>query len=192
MDQTELLETNSEPKKRKQFIDGARLNEEISTWRAACEKAETEVQMSEFIADAIIKIAERLSKRANFASYTYDMTGEAILSCVKYLHNYDPEKGASAFSYITQICWNSFLRQIEMEQKQSYIKSVAIQREHKSFSTQPGDSNRYGNGALQWLRDNEHEHTIIRNEAGVHPYERRISEKKARNKAAAKARKEND
>jgi hypothetical protein len=169
----------------RQFVDGARLNAELTAWRKECKKAKTELSMPDYIAEAVIKIAERLSKKPNFASYTYELTGEAILSCVKYLHNYDPTKGTSGFAYITQICWNSFIRQIDVEQKQSYIRTVCIEREQTPFATQPGDRNTYNSGAMQWLRDENEERIKIRSEDGLHPYERRISQKQAKSKKYA-------
>jgi len=39
-----------------------------------------------------------------------------------YAHNFDPEKSKNPFSYFTQIIYFAFLRRIEKEKKQSYIK----------------------------------------------------------------------
>ena len=40
----------------------------------------------------------------------------------KKLCNFDPEKSKNPFSYFTQIIYYAFLRRIEKEKKQSYIK----------------------------------------------------------------------
>lgn len=39
-----------------------------------------------------------------------------------YAHNFDPEKSKNPFSYFTQIIYYAFLRRIEKEKKQAYIK----------------------------------------------------------------------
>jgi len=39
-----------------------------------------------------------------------------------YAHNFNPEKSKNPFSYFTQIIYYAFLRRIEKEKKQSYIK----------------------------------------------------------------------
>jgi DNA-directed RNA polymerase specialized sigma24 family protein len=54
------------------------------------------------------------------------MIGDAIENCLRYLHNFNPEKTNNPFAYFTQIVYNAFLRRIEKEKKQLYIK-------HKSF-----------------------------------------------------------
>ena len=44
-----------------------------------------------------------------------------------YAHNFDPEKSKNPFSYFTQIIYYAFLRRIQKEKKQSYIKYKAIE-----------------------------------------------------------------
>jgi len=39
-----------------------------------------------------------------------------------YAHNFNPEKSKNPFSYFTQIIYYAFLRRIEKEKKQNYIK----------------------------------------------------------------------
>ena len=78
----------------------------------------------EYLGECFIKIAQGLAQRPNFINYTYkeDMIGDGIINCVEYCHNFDPEKSRNPFSYFTQIIYFAFLRRIEREKKQSYIK----------------------------------------------------------------------
>ena len=39
-----------------------------------------------------------------------------------YAHNFNPEKSKNPFSYFTQMIYYAFLRRIEREKKQSYVK----------------------------------------------------------------------
>ena len=50
------------------------------------------------------------------------MIGDGIENCLMYAHNFDPEKSKNPFSYFTQIIYYAFLRRIEKEKKQSYVK----------------------------------------------------------------------
>ena len=39
-----------------------------------------------------------------------------------YAHNFDPEKSKNPFSYFTQMIYYAFLRRIQKEKKQMYVK----------------------------------------------------------------------
>ena len=77
-----------------------------------------------YIGECFMKIAERLSSKHNFANYPYreEMVGDAIENCLMYAHNFNPKKSKNPFSYFTQIIYYAFLRRIEKEKKQNYIK----------------------------------------------------------------------
>lgn len=85
--------------------------------------------VTEDIAKSFILIAEHLSNRPNFINYPFkeDMIGDGIENCIAYAHNFDPEKSNNPFSYFTQIIYYAFLRRIEREKKQSYIKYKCMQ-----------------------------------------------------------------
>ena len=55
------------------------------------------------------------------------MIGDAIENCLRYIHNFNPEKSSNPFAYFTQIMYYAFLRRIEKEKKQTYIKYKAMQ-----------------------------------------------------------------
>ena len=79
---------------------------------------------SEELGQMLLSIARNFSSRGNFSGYTWrtDMVSEAVLTCLKYLKNFDPQKSSNAFSYITQICNNSFKAYIKTQNKHSKIK----------------------------------------------------------------------
>lgn len=76
------------------------------------------------IGEYIMKVATGLSKKYNFASYYYkdEMIGDAIINCLKYIDNYDPEVTKNPFSYFTQGCYYAFISRIANEEKKTYIK----------------------------------------------------------------------
>ena len=50
------------------------------------------------------------------------MICEAVLTCIKYMHNFNPDKSKYAFAYISKICFNSFRSYIKKQKKHSEIK----------------------------------------------------------------------
>jgi len=78
--------------------------------------------ISEELGEMIISIATNYSNKGSFSSYSWkrDMISEAVFTCVKYIHNIDPEK--NPFSYITTVCHNAFVNYIRKQKKHSKIK----------------------------------------------------------------------
>jgi DNA-directed RNA polymerase specialized sigma24 family protein len=78
----------------------------------------------DYIARCIMVIAEKLSRKPNFYSYTFreDMVGDAIKNCILYIDNFDPTIGRNPFAYFTQIIYFAFIQRINKERKQLYVK----------------------------------------------------------------------
>ena len=78
----------------------------------------------DYAGECFLKIAERLSHRPNFINYAFreEMVSDGIENCVMYASNFNPEKSSNPFAYFTQIIYYAFLRRIEKEKKQLYIK----------------------------------------------------------------------
>lgn len=88
--------------------------------------------VTERFGEMILMIARNLANKANFNQYTWkeDMVMQGVHNTCRYLHNYRPEKGA-VFSYITMICYNSFVAYIIKQKKHSVIKNTCYQhRDH--------------------------------------------------------------
>lgn len=85
-------------------------------------------RVPDYIGKAIYQIANKLATRPNFIGYTYreEMVGDGIENCLMYLHNFNPEKSKNPFAYFTQIIWYAFIRRIQKEQKQQYIKHKSL------------------------------------------------------------------
>ena len=81
-------------------------------------------QIPDYAGEWFLKIAERLSHRPNFINYAFreEMVSDGIENCVMYASNFNPEKSTNPFAYFTQIIYYAFLRRIEKEKKQLYIK----------------------------------------------------------------------
>jgi hypothetical protein len=103
------------------YVDNKELLKEVESYK------KTKI-MSEVLGGMILQIAKNYATRGSFAGYTWtdDMIGEAVLTCVKYLKSFDSNKYKSPnpFAYITKICENSFIAYIKNQNKHSKIKNT--------------------------------------------------------------------
>ena len=105
----------------------------VNSVNEARAKDKTEPKITNYIGSCFLKIAEGLSHKPNFFSYTYreEMVMDAVENCIKAIMNYDIEKATrtglpNAFAYFTQISYYAFLRRIAKEKKQQDIKERYI------------------------------------------------------------------
>lgn len=130
----------SEKKKSNHYIDNKKFFEEMCKWleeyNNAIKNNLPKPEPSQFIGESISLIAERLAMKPNFSGYTYkdEMIADAILNCITYLHNFNPEKTQNPFSYFTQFCYYSFIRTIKAEKKQAYVKYKMIEKMNEKGS----------------------------------------------------------
>jgi hypothetical protein len=84
----------------------------------------------DYIGECFLLIAERLSYRPNFINYAFkeDMISDGIENCLQYVHNFNPEKSKNPFAYFTQIIYWAFVRRIQKEKKNLYIKYKEMER----------------------------------------------------------------
>jgi DNA-directed RNA polymerase specialized sigma subunit len=127
-------------KKTIHYIDNSKFLEEMIKHRDAVSAAKLKDKIPppvpEYIGECFMKIAQRLSFRPNFINYAFkdDMISDGIENCLQYIHNFNPEKSTNPFAYFTQIIYYAFIRRIQKEKKQLYIKYKAI--ENHDFITQ--------------------------------------------------------
>jgi hypothetical protein len=90
--------------------------------------------VSNYIGKCLLDIANGLSLRREFVGYSFreDMIMDGVENCLTYIHDFDPNIGKNPFAYFTQIIYFAFLRRIEKEKKQSYIKAK-VQERHITF-----------------------------------------------------------
>jgi hypothetical protein len=90
------------------------------------EKWDRNTKIPDELGGYFLIIATNLSNKSNFVGYTWkdEMIAEAVYTCVKYIRNFDPEKSSFAFTYISRICYNSFVNSIKKNKKHGQIKQV--------------------------------------------------------------------
>jgi len=121
-------------KKTIHYVDNAKFLEEMIEYKRQYKisKSNDDEELpiiSEYLGAVFLKIAQRLSFRPNFINYAFknDMISDGIENCLHYIHNFDPDKSKNPFAYFTQIIYYAFIRRIQKEKKQLYIKYKSMQ-----------------------------------------------------------------
>lgn len=119
---------STEVKKKKQYVNNADFLLALADYKEQCIQAKANNQekpaIPNYIGECFIKIAEGLSHKPNFINYTYrdEMISDGIENCLMYFSNFDPAKSNNPFAYFTQIIYYAFLRRIQKEKRQVYVK----------------------------------------------------------------------
>ena len=113
----------------------------------------------DYIGECFLKIAQRLSFRPNFINYAFreDMISDGIENCVQYMNNFNPEKSKNPFAYFTQIIYYAFVRRIEREKKQAYVKHKLSEQmiEEKRIALYDDYDDSMVKGMLDHVKPNE-------------------------------------
>jgi len=110
------------------YIDNKTFLKEIiaykKTVRSAKSKNLPKPGVSNYIGQCFLDIANNLAKKPNFANYPFkeEMIGDGIENCIQYTDNFDPKKSSNPFAFFTQIIYYAFIRRIQKEKKQLYVK----------------------------------------------------------------------
>tara|TARA_R100001163_G_C5044372_1_gene181883 strand:+ start:583 stop:1119 length:537 start_codon:yes stop_codon:yes gene_type:complete len=137
--------------KKAHYVDNKQLYAVMVEYKKAVNESEEsgdiKPQIPNYVGRCLLQIANRLATKPNFANYTFkdDMISDGIENCVSYIHNFDPEKSNNPFAYFTQIIYYAFLRRIQKEKKQLYIKHKSLEQSVLFNSLVEGDDMGIGN-----------------------------------------------
>lgn len=115
------------------YVDNKKLYQAIVEYRKVIKECELEGKdrppIPRYVGECMLLIAKRLSTKPNFVNYPYreEMISDGIENCVCYFDNYNPDRYDNPFAYFTQIIYFAFLRRIQKEKKQLYIKHKALE-----------------------------------------------------------------
>lgn len=148
----------SKPKVKRNYVNNKDLYQELIKYRAQPEPR----KITDYIGLAVMQICNGLAFKKNFIGYTYrdEMVDDAIENCIYAIPHFNPEKTNNPFGYFTMVAWRAFIRRIQLEKKQTYIK-------HKNFQ------NGYSDGGS---KPNEHSHQVIE------AFEKKLTEQKKKSK----------
>ena len=121
-------------KKTKHYVNNADFLAALIEYKKQCDEAKkknkSEPPIPNYIGECFLKIADHLSRKPNFISYSFrdEMIADGIENCLMYFRNFDPDKSKNPFAYFTQIIYYAFLRRIMKEKKQLYVKYKATEQ----------------------------------------------------------------
>ena len=154
--------TMARPKKSEHYVNNkdflAALEQYAIDVERAKEKELPKPQIPRYIGECFLKIANHLSYKPNFVNYMFkdDMICDGIENCVRYIHNFNPDKSKNPFAYFTQIIYYAFLRRISQEKKQLEIKNKILEKTNfdEVFDANEIDINNYAD--YNQIKDNVH------------------------------------
>ena len=152
-------------KNKPHYVDNKKFLQAMNEYRDKCKKAEEKNRkkpdVTNYIGECFLKIANHLSYRPNFINYTYrdDMISDGIENCLQYMNNFDPEKSDNPFAYFTQIIYYAFIRRIQKEKKQMQVKAKIIANAgvENMMDQLEGDDAQYQSQMLDFLQRNSKE-----------------------------------
>ena len=118
----------------KHYVNNADFLAALIEYKKNCDEAKKnkkpEPAIPNYIGECFLKIADHLSRKPNFISYSFrdEMIADGIENCLMYFRNFDPDKSKNPFAYFTQIIYYAFLRRIMKEKKQLYVKYKATEQ----------------------------------------------------------------
>jgi len=145
------------------YVDNKKFLEAMVIYRdkvnSAKENNRKKPDVTNYIGECFLKIANHLSYRPNFINYTYrdDMISDGIENCLQYMNNFDPNKSTNPFAYFTQIIYYAFIRRIQKEKKQSLVKQKLIANAgvENIMDQLEGDDSQYRSQLLDFLQRNQ-------------------------------------
>jgi len=114
--------------KKKNYVNNAEFYEVMKQYKHEVREAEKDgkepPKIPDYIGKCLYEIANRLSYKPNFINYSFreDMIADGLENAVMAINNFDPDKSKNPFSYFTKIIWFAYIRRIQKEKKQLYIK----------------------------------------------------------------------
>lgn len=107
------------------YVDNEKFLEAIREYHRTVKQATEEDKplpsIPNYIGECLYKIAHNYFNKSRFRYYSYedDMVSEAVLNCLKYFNNFDPDR-KNPFAYFTSIVHNSFFQVINSEERSRY------------------------------------------------------------------------
>jgi DNA-directed RNA polymerase specialized sigma24 family protein len=157
------------PPSKNHYVNNKDLYQAMKKYKEAVRKSEaegtTKPRVPDYVGVCLMQICNRLSHRPNFINYSYreDMIADGIENCIAAVDNFDPDRYENPFAFFTMIAWNAFIRRIDKEKKQAYIKHKNY--ENSGIMDELWDQNYMEGGSTYAMqaKHNEYSEDLIRN-----------------------------
>lgn len=170
---------------KKNYVNNPEFLAAIVAYKKLCVEAEDSgdpvPQIPNYLGECVYQISTRLASKPNFSGYSYkdEMISDGLENAIQALGNFDPDKSSNPFAYFTQIIWYAFLRRIDKEKKQLYIKHKVT--ENSVTSGTAVESADDDNGMPSYIDlDNDYMNDFVKN------YEKKMEDKKRQQQKRAK------
>jgi len=109
--------------KKNYYVNNKALYESLINYNEE-KKITAQPKIPEYVGEAILLITNKLASRGNFNNYSYkdEMVSDGIENCLAAIDNYDVTKYDNPFGYFSRIAWYAFIRRIDREKRQNYLK----------------------------------------------------------------------
>ena len=146
---------------------------------------EPKPQASDFIGKCIMDICYNLARKHQFSGYHFkdEMVADAIYHCIRYIDSFNIEKSNNPFSYFTQAAYYQFIKRIQLEKEQLYIRCKSTMSSNTFAESLEHDQA----GNDMYTQDNSEMATDFM-ELYINEYETKAFAKKAKAKAVKKER----
>jgi DNA-directed RNA polymerase specialized sigma subunit len=137
-------------KAKKNYINNKEFYQAMVEYKKAVREAEecgdAPPIIPRYVGECIYQIANRLAYKPNFINYSYrdDMIADGLENAVMCVNNFDPEKSTNPFAYFTQVIYYAFIRRIQKEKKQLYVKHKVTENSVITGTAVSGDSDAGG------------------------------------------------
>jgi len=115
------------------YINKKEFYDELVEYKNQCavadDNGETRPKIPDSITMKFFMLCKGIASRPNFSGYTYidEMILDGLENCIIAVHCFNPNVSNNPYGYFTKCIWFSFLRRIEKEKKQTYIKYKAYE-----------------------------------------------------------------
>ena len=171
--------------RKRNYVNNPDLLAALVAYRTLCNDAEASgekaPQVPEYIGKCILLIGTRLATKPNFSGYSYkeEMISDGIENCLQYLHNFDPEKSQNPFAYFTQIIWFAFLRRIQKEKKQTYIRHKVLENAMLTDTVfEHGENSDFGSSSMKELTNDYINDFVEKYEARMETKKKAVKKRK--------------
>lgn len=146
---------------------------------------EPKPQATDFIGTCVMDICYNLARKHQFSGYHFkdEMIADAIYHCIRYIDSFNIEKSNNPFSYFTQAAYYQFIKRIQLEKEQLYIRCKSTMG--SNIFTESLEHDQAGND-IHTQDNNEMDTDFM--EFYINEYETKATAKKAKAKAVKKER----
>jgi hypothetical protein len=129
-----------------------------------------EKKISNYIGKCIQDICHGLSRRPNFSGYTYldEMVSDGVENCIMAINSFDiHNEKKNPFWYFSKIAYYAFIRRIQAEKKQNYIKHKNVQQYFLQGRTEDVEANDLSEKVISDFEDKQEEKKLKKTQKEV-------------------------